>query len=148
MKDIYKDMNSQDILRNLGISLDVKLDNSETYDYEIAGFDGDYDKKVIDFTNNISFNIGVEKDLSGHTTQKICVDLCEIDNTPNDPNYIYSGITQSISFDDFADHFDIEDNEGNILHDYKNFILNNDVFTYTGFENEVHYFKVCGYSSC
>jgi hypothetical protein len=141
-------MNSQDILRNLGISLDIELDNSETYDYEIAGFDGDYDKKVIDFTNTISFNVGVENSLNGHTTQKICIDLCEIDNTPNDPNYIYSGITQSISFEEFTDHFDIKDSDGNILHDYQNFILNNDVFTYTGYEGEVHYFKICGFSDC
>mgnify|MGYP000194545143 CR=1 FL=1 len=141
-------MNSQDILRNLGISLDIELDNSETYDYEIAGFDGDYDKKVIDFTNTISFDVGVENSLNGHTTQKICIDLCEIDNTPNDPNYIYSGITQSISFEEFTDHFDIKDSDGNILHDYQNFILNNDVFTYTGYEGEVHYFKICGFSDC
>jgi len=141
-------MNSQDILRNLGISLDVELDNSETYDYEIAGFDGDYDPKVIDFTNPIGYDIAIQNNLTNDSILKICVELCEIDNTPNDPNYVYSGITETIRFEDFTEHFNIEDSEGNILHAYKNFILNNDVFTYTGYTGETHYFKVCGYKDC
>ena len=139
-------MNSQDILRNLGISFDLELDNSETYDYEISSFDDDYDKKVIDFNNAINFNVGVQNNLTGHSTQRICIDLCEIDNRPNDPNYIYSGITQSISYSEFTQHFNILDSQGVVTHEYENFILNNDVYTYTGFTNEVHYFKICGYS--
>ena len=70
MKDIYKSMNSQDILRNLGISVDVELDNSETYDYEIAGFNNDYDPKLLDFTNSITFDTPILKDLSDALIQK------------------------------------------------------------------------------
>ena len=35
MKDIYLNMNSQNILKFYGTRLDAKLDSSEFYDYEI-----------------------------------------------------------------------------------------------------------------
>ena len=89
MKDIYKSMNSQDILRNLGISVDIELDNSETYDYEIAGFNDDYDPKLLDFTNSITFDTPILKDLSNDDSTINYIKLCEFDNTINDSNYIY-----------------------------------------------------------
>ena len=145
MKDIYKSMNSQDILRNLGISVDVVLDNSETYDYEIAGFNNDYDPKLLDFGNSITFDTPIKKDLSDDDSTIENIKLCEFDNTVNDPNYIYSGLTVTFNYDDFTDHFNILDSEGNIIHDYENFILNNDLFTYTGITDETHYFFICEY---
>jgi len=143
MKDIYNIMNSQDILRNLGVSLDIRLDNSETYDYQIAEFDGDYDGRVLNFDVSIPFNPSIVNDLSNDETERTTIKLCEIDNTPNDPSYIYSGITYVFDFQDFAEHFNILDVSGNTIHDYENFILNNDVYTYTGFTGETHYFYVC-----
>ena len=145
MKDIYKCMNSQDILRNLGISVDVVLDNSETYDYEIAGFNNDYDPKLLDFGNSITFDTPIKKDLSDDDSTIENIKLCEFDNTINDSNYIYSGLTVTFNYDDFTDHFNILDSEGNIIHDYENFILNNDLFTYTGITDETHYFFICEY---
>ena len=145
MKDIYKSMNSQDILRNLGISVDVVLDNSETYDYEIAGFNNDYDPKLLDFGNSITFDTPIKKDLSDDDSTIENIKLCEFDNTINDSNYIYSGLTVTFNYDDFTDHFNILDSEGNIIHDYENFILNNDLFTYTGITDETHYFFICEY---
>lgn len=139
-------MNTQDILRNLGISLDIRLDNSETYDYEIARFDDDYDVNVINFNNSISFNPTIVNDLSNDETNRITIKLCEIDNRPNDPDYIYSGITYIFDFQDFTEHFNILDTSGNTIHNYENFILNNDVFTYTGITNETHYFYICEYN--
>ena len=145
MKDIYYYMNSQDILKNLGIGFDLELDNSETYDYEISGFDNDYDPKVLDFSTPLVLPVGVLNDLRNDRTNRPFIKLCEIDNRPNDPNYIYSGLEQIFDYDEFTNHFNIKDEEGNIIHDYENFILNNDVFTYTGYTNEIHYFKICGY---
>ena len=146
MKDIYKNMNSQDILRNLGISVDIQLDSSETYDYEIAGFDNDYDPKLLDFTNSIVFDTPILNNLTNDDPTIENIKLCEFDNRINDVNYIYSGLTVSFNYDEFTDHFNILDSEGNIIHDYENFILNNDLFTYTGITNEIHYFIICEYS--
>jgi hypothetical protein len=136
-------MNTQDILKNLGISLDVRLDNSETYDYELAGFDNDYDGNVIDFTSPIPFDTSIVNNLTDDEFQRITIKLCEIDNRPNDPTYIYSGLTETFNYQDFAEHFNILDGDGNILHDYRDFILNNTVYTYTGYTNETHYFYIC-----
>ena len=148
MKDIYYYMNSQDILRNSRLGFDIVLDNSETYDYELAIFDGDYDSQVIDFDNQINYDtLSVNTSLEGFKTTKVSIIVCEIDNTLNDPTYIYSGITESFSWPEFCNHFDIVDDEGTILHYYENFQLNNDVFTYTGFTGETHYFKICGFTS-
>ena len=136
-------MNTQDILRNLGISLDVRLDNSETYDYEIGGFNNDYDISLLDFNNPITHNTAINKDLSDDQFNRTTIKLCEIDNRPNDPTYIYSGITHVFDFQEFSNHFNILDVSGNTTHIYENFILNNDVYTYTGFTGETHYFYVC-----
>lgn len=145
MKDIYKSMNSQDILRNLGISVDVELDNSETYDYEIAGFNNDYDPKLLDFTNSITFDTPILNDLTNDDPTIENIKLCEFDNRINDVNYIYSSLTVTFNYDEFTDHFNILDSEGNVDHDYENFILNNDLFTYTGIPGEIHYFTICEY---
>jgi|TARA_R110000803_G_scaffold53097_5_gene109008 hypothetical protein len=134
-------MNSQDILRNLGISLDIELDNSETYDYELSSFDNDYDGKVINFNNSLIFDsVPINGSLQDFSNSKNTITLCEIDNRVNDENYIYSGITQVLEFNDFVLHF----NTTGVT--YQNIQLNNDVYTYTGFENETHYFKICAFN--
>ena len=130
-------MNTQDILQNLGISFDLELDNSETYDYALAGFDNDYDKRVIDFNNALNLNVSILKDLSNDQLDRTFITVCEIDNTPNDPNYIFRNLSETFTYSDFVNHFNITD------HDYENFILNNDVYTYTGITSEVHYLKIC-----
>lgn len=137
MKDIYINMNTQDILRNLGISLDLKLDNSETYDYELARFDTDYDVIPTGFTSLVNTN------LSGDSVNRTTITICEIDNTSNDSTYVYSGITQTFDYQEFVSHFNIT---GTTSHNFENFILNNDIFTYTGYTNETHYFKICGFN--
>lgn len=43
-------MNSQNILKFYGSKLDLKLDNSELYDFELVGTDSDYDKNLLDLT--------------------------------------------------------------------------------------------------
>jgi hypothetical protein len=56
MKDIYKHMNSQNILKFFGSKLDISIDNSEFYDYQIDSNGSDYDKDVIDFDTLIDYN--------------------------------------------------------------------------------------------
>lgn len=48
-------MNTQNILKFYGSKLDVKLDSSEFYDFEIAKDDIDFDTSVIDFSNLITY---------------------------------------------------------------------------------------------
>jgi hypothetical protein len=48
-------MNSQNILKFYGSRLDLRLDSSEYYDYELAKVDTDFDQEGIDFTTQISY---------------------------------------------------------------------------------------------
>ena len=43
-------MNSQNILKFFGSKLDLKLDSSELYDFELVGVSDDYDKNLLDLT--------------------------------------------------------------------------------------------------
>lgn len=49
-------MNSQNILKFFGSKLDLKLDSSELYDFEMGGVDVDYDISLLDFTTSINHN--------------------------------------------------------------------------------------------
>lgn len=49
-------MNSQNILKFFGSKLDLKLDHSELYDFEIGGTDVDYDISLLDFNTSINYN--------------------------------------------------------------------------------------------
>lgn len=49
-------MNNQNILKFFGSKLDVKLDSSEYYDYEIAKNEYDYDTDVLDLTTPIIYD--------------------------------------------------------------------------------------------
>lgn len=54
MKDIYKDMNTQNILKFYGSKLDLKLDYSEFYDHQLDDKD-DYNKEILDLTTPIIY---------------------------------------------------------------------------------------------
>jgi len=49
-------MNNQNILKFFGSRLDVKLDSSEYYDYELSKIGNDYNKEVLDFSGPIFYN--------------------------------------------------------------------------------------------
>lgn len=56
MKDIYGLMNTQNILKFYGSNLDLKLDSSEFYDYEIVKTAADFDDSVINFEEEINYS--------------------------------------------------------------------------------------------
>lgn len=56
MKDIYINMNNQNILNFYGSKLDIKLDSSELYDYEVGKVEGDYSTDVLNFTTEITYS--------------------------------------------------------------------------------------------
>ena len=56
MKDIYIIMNRQNILNYYGSKLDLKLDSSELYDYQLTTNEVDYDTDVLDLTTGITYS--------------------------------------------------------------------------------------------
>lgn len=65
MKDIYRNMNRQNILNFYGSKLDLRLDSSELYDFQISN-DIDYDMNLLDLSNEIEYT-GLTIDSSCHT---------------------------------------------------------------------------------
>jgi len=57
MKDIYRIMNRQNILNYYGSKLDLKLDSSELYDYQLTTNEVDYDTDVLDLTTPITYSV-------------------------------------------------------------------------------------------
>ncbi len=55
MKDIYRIMANQNILNFYGSKLDLKVDYSELYDYQLGVTDLDYNAEVLDFSNEITY---------------------------------------------------------------------------------------------
>ena len=47
MKDIYINMNTQNILKYYGTKFDLKLDHSEFYDYELGNNEIDYNVDIL-----------------------------------------------------------------------------------------------------
>ena len=56
MKDIYIIMNRQNILNYYGSKLDLKLDSSELYDYQLTTNEVDYDTDVLDLSTSITYS--------------------------------------------------------------------------------------------
>jgi len=56
MKDIYIIMNRQNILNFYGSKLDLKLDSSELYDYQLTTNEVDYDTDVLDLSIPITYS--------------------------------------------------------------------------------------------
>ena len=53
MKDIYRNMNRQNILNFYGSRLELKLDSSELYDFELSKTQGDYDDAKDHFEDDL-----------------------------------------------------------------------------------------------
>ena len=64
MKDIYRNMNRQNFLNFYGSKLDLRLDSSELFDFELSN-DVNYNSDVIDFSREINY--------SGLTVDSNCV---------------------------------------------------------------------------
>ena len=56
----------------------------------------------MDFGNSITFDTPIKKDLSNDDSTIENIKLCEFDNSINDSNYIYSGLTVTFNYDDFT----------------------------------------------
>jgi hypothetical protein len=139
MKDIYINMNRQNILNFYGSRLELKLDSSELYDYEISKTQGDYDDKAIDLNTPIVYStLVIDTNLTDFDCDRTTITLTEYDNRVNDSNYPYSALTTTISYTGLTNF---------ISHYYKKIILNNDVFIFEGITGEIHYMRITGYNN-
>lgn len=131
-------MNTQNILKYYGTKLDIKLDHSEFYDYQISKTELDYDVDVLDLSTPITYTtLKINTTLEDYTCTRNTITLVEVDNTDNDPEYIYSGLTATVDYDDYVNR---------ISTGFTNTILNSNIFSYTGLTGETHYFSIQGYN--
>jgi hypothetical protein len=127
-------MNTQNILRFYGSKLDLKLDSSEFYDYELGKNDIDYNTDVLDLSKEISYTgLTINTSLTNFDCDRETITLIEYDNTINDNTYIYSGITVTVDYDLFVSHF---------CTGYTHTILNNNIFSLTTWDDNTHYFEI------
>lgn len=138
MKDIYLNMNSQNILRFYGSKLDVKLDSSEFYDYELSKVFDDHNTDVLDLTTPITYSaLTINTTLADFSCVRDTITLTEYDNTANDSNYVYSGFTTTLPYLEFVNHISTY---------HKHVILNNDVYFFNGENDNVHYMQITGFN--
>ena len=139
MKDIYIIMNRQNILNFYGSKLDLKLDSSELYDYQLTTNEVDYDTDVLDLSTPITYSaLTINQTLLDASCSRNTITLVEYDNSVNNPGYIYSGLTLTLDYDNFINHFGSP---------YRYTILNNDIYTFTGITGETHYFRIGGFNN-
>lgn len=130
-------MNTQNILGYYGTKLDLKLDHSEFYDYELAKNEGDYNTEIFKTTPITYGSLKISDSLSNSSCDRTTITLNEYDNRINDSSYPYSGLTVTLDYDNFTDYI------GDF---YKYTILNNDVYVFSGITNETHYFTIGSYN--
>jgi hypothetical protein len=138
MKDIYKRMNNQNILKFYGTRLDIKLDSSEYYDYELSNLDNDYNKDVLDLLTPITHTgLTINGNLTNFNCNRVTIGLVEDNLTDIISGYIYSGLSFIVDYNDFVTHFG--DN-------FINIILESNRFKFTLIDGEVHYFRIGSYN--
>jgi hypothetical protein len=139
MKDIYKRMNTQNILKFYGTKLDVKLDSSEYYDYEMGKLDDDYNKDVLDLLTPITYTgLTINTNLTNFDCVKTTITLEEDNLIDIISDYVYSGMSFTIDYFNFVNHFG---------ENYINTILDGDRYKFTLISGETHYFKIVSYNS-
>jgi hypothetical protein len=139
MKDIYKRMNNQNILKFYGTKLDVKLDSSEFYDYELTKLDDDYNKEVLDLSTPITYTgLTINTNLTNFDCLKSSIVLAEDNMSDLISDYVYSGLSFTLDYLNFVNYFG---------ENYKNIILDGNCYKFTLIPGETHYFKIISYNS-
>jgi len=138
MKDIYLNMNSQNILKFYGTRLDAKLDSSEFYDYEITKVDTDYNTDVLDLYTPIVYeSLKINQSLTNLQCVKSLINLSEDDISDLVNGYTYSGLQMTLNYDDFTNY---------IGSNYKNILLDSNRYKFTLISGRTHYFKINSYN--
>ena len=130
-------MNSQNILKFWGSRLDLQLDSSEYYDYEISKTELDYDDLVLDLDNTIVYT-GLTINTTGVVgtdCTRDTISLVEYNNTVNDSGYTYSALTWTLYYSAFTATLSNSD-----------IILQNDVYSFE-LSGNTHYLRNNGYNN-
>ena len=131
-------MNTQNILRFYGSKLDLKLDSSEFYDYEISKVQGDYDTDVLDLTAPIVYSsLKIDNNLNNMDCSKERITLEEDNVIDLLSSYIYSGLTMTLPYNNFVTYFGTG---------FTHTILDSNRFKFTLFSGATHYFKILRYN--
>lgn len=126
------------ILKYYGTKLDVKIDNSELYDYELSKIQDDYNKDILETTVPIQYDtLKIDDSLLNFECVKNTITLIEYDNRVNDSEYPYSGYTVTLTYDNFVDWI-------SVTHKYE--ILNNNTYVFVDDEGNDHYLKISNYN--
>ena len=135
-------MASQNILNYYGSKLDIRVDYSELFDYQLSPVQGDYDTEVINFNTPITYSsLKINESMSGYSCNINTISINEFDYRTYDSGYIYSGLSFTIDYANWINYFDTF---GGLS--YENTILNNDTYTFIGITGEVHYFIISNYN--
>jgi hypothetical protein len=135
-------MASQNILNYYGSKLDIKVDYSELYDYQLSPVEKNYNDNVIDFSTPIVYSsLKIDENMSGYSCNRDTISINEFDNSIYDEDYIYSGLSLTVDYENWVTHF----NSGFII-SYNDIILNNDTYIFTGITGELHYFTISGFN--
>ena len=138
MKDIYLNMNSQNILKFYGSRLEAKLDSSEFYDYEITKVARDYNTDVLDLYTPISYDsLKIDEVLPNLQCSKTLINLSEDNVSDLIGGYIYSGLSITLNYDNFVNHFGTN---------YRYTILDSNRYEFTTNEGNTHYFYITNYN--
>ena len=84
MKDIYINMNTQNILKYYGTKFDLKLDHSEFYDYELGNNEIDYNVDILSNEPIVYNSLKISESLGNFSCHKNTISLIEYDNRNND----------------------------------------------------------------
>ena len=138
MKDIYINMNRQNILNFYGSKLELKLDSSELYDYELSKTQGDYDADVLDLSTPIVYeSLKIDSYLTDFYCEKNRITLAEDDINDLLYPYPYSGLSMTLPYDNFVSYFGTG---------FTYTILDSNRFKFILVNGETHYFKILGYN--
>lgn len=131
-------MNTQNILKYYGTRLDVRLDSSEFYDYEVSKTQTDYNTEVLDLSRPITYEtLKISDSLANFACQRNTITLTEYDNRVNDPNYEYSGFSTTVGFSNFVQSIELN-------HEY--LLLNNNVYLFMDSNEVVHYMQITSFN--
>ena len=137
MKDIYRNMNRQNILNFYGSKLDLRLDSSELYDFELSK-DTNYNGDVLDLSTPIVYSsLKINGNLNDLDCTKDRITLLEDNISDLLSSYIYSGLSMTLPYSNFVSYFGTG---------FTHTILDSNRFKFTLISGVTHYFKILGYN--
>ena len=130
-------MNRQNILNFYGSKLDLRLDSSELYDFELSK-DTNYNGDVLDLSTPIVYSsLKINGNLNDLDCTKDRITLSEDNISDLLSSYIYSGLSMTLPYSNFVSYFGTG---------FTHTILDSNRFKFTLISGGTQYFKILGYN--